>query len=107
MIFLTYIIDRNKTFKNFCLFIVNKVVKKALEEVGLAYSAKVRAGSYSGGMRRRLSVASALLGDPKLVILDEPVSTNSYQGPLESGENFLVRSCIGHGRVTCITITQK
>ncbi|CAO2818609.1 unnamed protein product [Amaranthus hypochondriacus] len=53
---------------------IKEVVKKALEEVGLAYSAKVRAGSYSGGMRRRLSVASALLGDPKLVILDEPTT---------------------------------
>lgn len=36
-------------------------------------AAKVRAGSYSGGMKRRLSVAIALIGDPKLVILDEPV----------------------------------
>lgn len=36
-------------------------------------AAKVRSGSYSGGMKRRLSVAIALIGDPKLVILDEPV----------------------------------
>ena len=33
----------------------------------------MRAGSYSGGMRRRISFAIALIGDPKLVILDEPV----------------------------------
>uniref|UniRef100_A0A803L940 ABC transporter domain-containing protein n=1 Tax=Chenopodium quinoa TaxID=63459 RepID=A0A803L940_CHEQI len=51
-----------------------EAVKKSLEEVRLTNSAKVRAGSYSGGMRRRLSVASALLGDPKLVILDEPTT---------------------------------
>jgi len=44
-----------------------------LAEVRLTDSAKVRAGSYSGGMKRRLSVAIALIGDPKLVILDEPV----------------------------------
>lgn len=34
----------------------------------------MRAGSYSGGMKRRLSVAMALIGDPKIVYLDEPVS---------------------------------
>ena len=39
----------------------------------LTGSAKIRAGSYSGGMKRRLSVAIALIGDPKLVFLDEPV----------------------------------
>ena len=39
----------------------------------LTESAKVRAGSYSGGMRRRLSVAMALIGEPKLLIMDEPV----------------------------------
>ncbi|KAK9669274.1 hypothetical protein RND81_13G120800 [Saponaria officinalis] len=53
---------------------IKQVVKKSLEEVRLSDSAKVRAGSYSGGMRRRLSVASALLGDPKLIILDEPTT---------------------------------
>uniref|UniRef100_A0A803M188 ABC transporter domain-containing protein n=1 Tax=Chenopodium quinoa TaxID=63459 RepID=A0A803M188_CHEQI len=53
---------------------IKEAVKKSLEEVRLTNSAKVRTGSYSGGMRRRLSVASALLGDPKLVILDEPTT---------------------------------
>ncbi|PHT97975.1 ABC transporter A family member 11 [Capsicum chinense] len=37
-------------------------------------SAKMRSCSYSGGMKRRLSVAIALIGDPKLVILDEPTT---------------------------------
>lgn len=50
-----------------------QVVEKSLAEVRLTQSAKMRAGSYSGGMKRRLSVAIALIGDPKLVILDEPV----------------------------------
>ena len=41
----------------------------------LTNAAKMRASSYSGGMKRRLSVAIALIGDPKLIILDEPVCT--------------------------------
>lgn len=50
-----------------------QITQKSLEEVRLIEAAKIRAGSYSGGMKRRLSVAIALIGDPKLVILDEPV----------------------------------
>ncbi|KAK8703148.1 hypothetical protein V6N13_021477 [Hibiscus sabdariffa] len=53
---------------------IKSVVEKSLAEVKLTEAAKVRAASYSGGMRRRLSVAVALLGDPKLVILDEPTT---------------------------------
>lgn len=53
---------------------ISLVVKKSLAEVKLTEAAKVRAGSYSGGMKRRLSVAAALIGDPKLVILDEPTT---------------------------------
>ncbi|XP_047316814.1 ABC transporter A family member 2-like [Impatiens glandulifera] len=53
---------------------INDITKKSLAEVKLAESSKTRAGSYSGGMKRRLSVAIALIGDPKLVILDEPTT---------------------------------
>nr|GEU87189.1 ABC transporter A family member 2-like [Tanacetum cinerariifolium] len=50
------------------------VVQKSLAEVRLTEAARVRARSYSGGMKRRLSVAISLIGDPKLVILDEPTT---------------------------------
>ncbi|XP_042011440.1 ABC transporter A family member 2-like [Salvia splendens] len=53
---------------------IKSVVEKLLGEVKLTESAKVRAGSFSGGMRRRLSVAIALIGEPKLVIMDEPTT---------------------------------
>ncbi|XP_024004349.1 ABC transporter A family member 11 isoform X3 [Eutrema salsugineum] len=51
-----------------------KSVQTLLADVKLTGAAKVRAGSYSGGMKRRLSVAIALIGDPKLVFLDEPTT---------------------------------
>ncbi|CAM8980055.1 unnamed protein product [Rhodiola kirilowii] len=53
---------------------IKSVAKKSLDEVKLTQAARMRAGSYSGGMKRRLSVAIALIGDPKLVILDEPTT---------------------------------
>jgi len=43
-----------------------------LEKVGLLDEAKRRVSKYSGGMKRRVSIAMALVTDPKVVLLDEP-----------------------------------
>ena len=51
-----------------------QIAHKLLNEVRLTKLANGRAGSYSGGMKRHLSFAIALIGDPKLVIFDEPVN---------------------------------
>jgi len=49
-------------------------VDKMLEEVGL-YEARNRyANNLSGGMKRRLGIAQALIGDPKMIIVDEPTT---------------------------------
>ena len=47
-------------------------VDYVIEKVGLRGDARRRAGKYSGGMKRRVSVAMALVQDPKVVFLDEP-----------------------------------
>eukprot|EP00197_Chlamydomonas_leiostraca_P014447 CAMPEP_0202859992 /NCGR_PEP_ID=MMETSP1391-20130828/1884_1 /ASSEMBLY_ACC=CAM_ASM_000867 /TAXON_ID=1034604 /ORGANISM="Chlamydomonas leiostraca, Strain SAG 11-49" /LENGTH=1190 /DNA_ID=CAMNT_0049539111 /DNA_START=105 /DNA_END=3677 /DNA_ORIENTATION=- len=48
--------------------------EELLDKVKLGYAATQRTGAYSGGMKRRLSVAISLLGDPKIVYLDEPTT---------------------------------
>ncbi|GAX72794.1 hypothetical protein CEUSTIGMA_g249.t1 [Chlamydomonas eustigma] len=53
---------------------VTQEAEDLLERVKLTYAGKQRTSAYSGGMKRRLSVAIALLGNPKIVYLDEPTT---------------------------------
>jgi ABC-2 type transport system ATP-binding protein len=52
----------------------------SLERVGLADAGDRRIGGYSGGMRQRLGIAQALVSEPSLLILDEPVSSLDPEG---------------------------
>jgi ABC-2 type transport system ATP-binding protein len=49
-------------------------VAAMLESVNLSQQARKKIGSYSGGMKQRIGIAQALLGDPKLIVVDEPTA---------------------------------
>ena len=55
-------------------------VTQMLVEVGLSHTADRRVGGYSLGMRQRLGLAAALLGDPPVLVLDEPGNGLDPQG---------------------------
>ena len=67
----------------------NGYVEEMLKLVGLEnVDKKKAAGSYSLGMRQRLGIALALVGDPKMIILDEPINGLDPQGIVEVRETL-------------------
>ena len=58
-------------------------IDKLLKTVGLENTGKKNAGSFSLGMRQRLGIALALVGDPKMIVLDEPINGLDPQGIVE------------------------
>jgi len=73
-----------------------------LDQVGLARDAKRKVKGYSTGMRQRLGVAAALLGDPEIVILDEPVNGLDVAGIQEMRR--LIRSLAAdHGKTVFLS----
>jgi len=55
-------------------------VAEVLEQVGLTAAADRRLGGYSKGMRQRLNLGQALLGDPEMILADEPIEGLDPQG---------------------------
>jgi ABC-2 type transport system ATP-binding protein len=76
-------------------------VASTLEQVGLVGAAGKRAGGLSLGMRQRLGIAAALLGDPGILILDEPVNGLDPQGVRWIRE--LMRALAAQGRTVLLS----
>ena len=76
-------------------------VAEVLEEVGLAGVARKRAGGFSLGMKQRLGIAAALLGDPGVLMFDEPVNGLDPSGVRWIRE--LLRSLADQGRTVLLS----
>ncbi|MEU4038217.1 ATP-binding cassette domain-containing protein [Streptomyces collinus] len=76
-------------------------VDTVLEETGLAQVAGRRVKTYSLGMRQRLGIAAALLGDPEVVLLDEPANGLDPEGIVWI--RSLLRRLAGEGRTVLVS----
>ena len=65
------------------------VIEELLNTVGLGTVGKKKVKNFSLGMKQRLGIALALVGDPDLVILDEPINGLDPQGIAEVRETFI------------------
>jgi ABC-2 type transport system ATP-binding protein len=73
----------------------------SLERVGLGHRARDRVSKYSMGMRQRLGVAACLIGDPQLLILDEPMNGLDPAGMQDMRE--MIRSFVAEGRTVMLS----
>lgn len=76
-------------------------VDEVIEQVGLTAAARRRAGGFSLGMRQRLGVAAALLGDPPVVMLDEPFNGMDPDGIIWM--RGLLRARAAQGRAVLVS----
>ncbi len=73
----------------------------ALERVGILHRADDKVSKYSMGMRQRLGVAACLLGDPHLLILDEPMNGLDPGGMLDMRD--MIKSLVAEGRTVVLS----
>ena len=76
-------------------------VEEVIEQVGLGSAAGRRIKAYSLGMRQRLGIATALLGDPPVLLFDEPVNGLDLDGV--RWIRALLRGCADEGRTVLVS----
>ncbi len=72
-----------------------------LERVGIAHAVRSRIGTYSKGMRQRLALAQALIGNPRVLLLDEP--TTGLDPALRQTFYTIVRDLSGEGATVLLS----
>lgn len=80
-----------ENMKRFAIFTNSNIdeIKELLEFVGLSNIEKKRVGKFSLGMKQRLGIAIALLGNPEILILDEPINGLDPEGIKEIRDTIL------------------
>ncbi|MCE3554543.1 ATP-binding cassette domain-containing protein [Pseudonocardia sp. RS11V-5] len=78
-----------------------RIADDLLERFSLAEAGTRRASTYSGGMRRRLDIAMSLIGDPPVIVLDEPTTGLDPQARIEVWAT--VKELAGRGTTVLLT----
>jgi ABC-2 type transport system ATP-binding protein len=97
----------NRTARNHLLWMAHsqgltaRRVDEVVELVGLGTAARRKAGGYSLGMRQRLGIAAAMLGDPPILLMDEPFNGMDPEGIVWM--RSLLRSLANDGRAVLIS----
>lgn len=79
-----------------------KAIENALSVVGLPYNDNKKFASYSLGMKQRLGIANAILNDPEILILDEPINGLDPIGISEI-RSFLLNLCHEKGKTIVVS----
>jgi ABC-2 type transport system ATP-binding protein len=100
-------VQQSRTAHNHLLWLARSQTLEAsrvdavIEMVGLAAAARRKAGGFSLGMRQRLGIAAAMLGDPPVVILDEPFNGMDPEGIVWMRK--LLRTLAAEGRALLVS----
>jgi len=81
-----------------------RIADELLTRFNLAEAANRRAGTYSGGMRRRLDIAMSLIGHPQVIFLDEPTTGLDPEGRIEVWNTI---KALADGGTTVFLTTQQ